>query len=144
MRRDVVAGAMFAGIGLFALIIAWNYPFGSTLNMGAGYFPIIVSSLILVFGIVLVIRELRIGDATPLKDIAWRSLLIITVAVLGFALLIDRFGLIPAVSFLVVVGWYADPHRSVRALPAQLALGILLPILIFRIGLNMPFKLWVF
>ena len=142
--RDLIAGLVFSGIGLAALIIARNYPFGSTLNMGAGYFPVIVSTLILIFGIVLVIQEIIRGNGPAFGDIAWRPLLIITGAVIGFALLIDTGGLIPAVAFLVVAGWFADPARKWQHLPVQIAIGIAVPILIFRLGLNMPINLWAF
>lgn len=142
--RDLMAGLMFSGIGLAALIIARNYPFGSTLNMGAGYFPTIVSTLILIFGIILVVQEFAKGDGPTIGDIAWRPLFIVTGAVIGFALLIDTGGLIPAVAFLVVVSWFADTARKRRELPIQIAIGIVVPILIFRLGLNMPIKLWIF
>jgi hypothetical protein len=141
--RDLIAGLMFSGIGLAALIIARNYPFGSTLNMGAGYFPTIVSALILFFGVILVIQELAKGNGPALGDIAWRPLLIISAAIIGFAVLIDTAGLIPAVAFLVVVSWLADTGRKWRQLPVQIAIGIVVPILIFRLGLNMPIKLWM-
>ena len=144
VTRDLVAGLMFSGIGLAALIIARNYPFGTTLNMGAGYFPAIVSGLIFFFGLILVVQEVIKGKGPVLGDIAWRPLLIITGAVIGFALLIDTGGLIPAVAFLVALSWFADPARNWRHLPVQIALGIALPILIFRLGLNMPITLWAF
>jgi hypothetical protein len=132
VTRDLVAGLMFSGIGLAALIIARNYPFGTTLNMGAGYFPAIVSGLIFFFGLILVVQEVIKGKGPVLGDIAWRPLLI------------DTGGLIPAVAFLVAVSWFADPARNWRHLPVQIALGIALPILIFRLGLNMPITLWAF
>jgi hypothetical protein len=142
--RDLIAGLMFSGIGLAALIIARNYPFGTTLNMGAGYFPTIVSALILAFGVILVIQEMIKGNGPALGDIAWQPLFIITGAVIGFALLIDTGGLIPAVAFLVAVSWFADPARKWRHLPIQIVVGILVPILIFRVGLKMPINLWAF
>jgi len=142
--RDLIAGLVFSGIGLAALIIARNYPFGSTLNMGAGYFPMIVSALILIFGIVLIIQEMINGNGPAFGDIAWRPLFIITGAVIGFALLINTGGLIPAVTFLVVASWFADPARKWRHLPVQIAIGIAVPILIFRVGLKMPINLWAF
>lgn len=144
VTRDLIAGLVFSGIGLAALIIARNYPFGSTLNMGAGYFPAIVSALILFFGVVLIIQEMIAGNGPAFGDIAWRPLLIITGAVIGFALLIDRSGLIPAVTFLVMASWFADPGRNWRQLPVQIVIGIAVPILIFRLGLKMPINLWAF
>ncbi len=38
-NKDFWAGLMFAGTGAAAMFIARNYPFGTTLRMGPGYFP---------------------------------------------------------------------------------------------------------
>ena len=38
-NKDFWAGLMFVATGAAAMFIARNYPFGSTLRMGPGYFP---------------------------------------------------------------------------------------------------------
>jgi len=38
-NRGVMSGVMFVGIGAIALTIARDYPMGSALRMGPGYFP---------------------------------------------------------------------------------------------------------
>ena len=50
---------MFAGIGAGAMFIARHYPFGTTLRMGPGYFPIVLSGLLILFGIYVMLRGLR-------------------------------------------------------------------------------------
>ncbi|WP_188052360.1 tripartite tricarboxylate transporter TctB family protein [Aureimonas fodinaquatilis] len=144
IRRDVAAGLFFTVIGLSALLMAVNYPFGTTFNMGPGYFPIIVSGLMLVLGVLLTITAFRANAGPLLNDIAWRPLIIILVAVVGFALLIDRGGMLPALAFLTIVGWYANPNRNLKVLPIQFLVSILVPVLIFRVALGMPIPLWRF
>lgn len=38
-NKDFWAGMMFFGTGAGAMTVARHYPFGTTLNMGPGYFP---------------------------------------------------------------------------------------------------------
>lgn len=144
IRRDIAAGVFFSVIGLSALLMGLQYPIGTTFSMGPGYFPTIVSALMLILGLTLSVRSIRAADGPLLADIAWRPLIIILASVLGFALVIDRWGMIPALLVLGTVGWYANPQRSLKLLPAQLAVGVLVPVLIFRFGLNMPIPLWSF
>lgn len=143
ITKDGLGGLLFAGIGLAALLISWNYPVGSTLSMGPGYFPRVVSVLIMALGLLLYLRSLNDREAEPMGEIAWRPLIIITAAIAGFALLI-QFGTIVSVAFLVVVAWFADPRRKRKALPALVLTGIIIPILIFNFGLNLPIKVWGF
>ena len=41
-RKDFWSGLMLIVIGGGAIFIARNYPFGSSLRMGPGYFPIVL------------------------------------------------------------------------------------------------------
>lgn len=143
ITKDGLGGLLFAGIGLMALLISWSYPAGSTLSMGPGYFPRAVSALMLIFGLMLYVRSLRESEPEAAMEIAWRPLGIITAAIVGFACLI-QFGTIVAVAFLVVTAWFADPRRKRKTVPALLLAGIIIPILIFNYGLNLPIKIWGF
>lgn len=143
ITKDGLGGLLFAAIGLAALLISWSYPVGSTLSMGPGYFPRVVSVLMLALGLLLYLRSLCEKEPEATIEVAWRPLIIITAAIAGFAYLI-QFGTIVAVAFLVIVAWFADPRRKRKTLPALLLAGIVIPILIFNYGLNLPIKIWGF
>ena len=49
-NRGVMSGVMFVGIGAIALTIARNYPMGSALRMGPGYFPNVLGGILILFG----------------------------------------------------------------------------------------------
>ena len=55
-NKDFWAGMMFIGIGAAAMFIARDYPFGSALRMGPGYFPSVLG------GILILLRHLRHGQ----------------------------------------------------------------------------------
>ena len=50
LSRDVAAGLLFVAIGVAALVAGSDYRSGTLLNMGPGYFPRIVSALMIVLG----------------------------------------------------------------------------------------------
>ena len=50
-NKDFWAGMMFVGTGAGAMFIARHYPFGTTLRMGPGYFPIVLGGILILFGI---------------------------------------------------------------------------------------------
>jgi hypothetical protein len=58
-NKDFWAGMMFLGTGAGAMLMARHYPFGSTLRMGPGYFPVILSGILILFGIYVTARGLR-------------------------------------------------------------------------------------
>lgn len=143
LTKDIIGGLLFTGIGGLALFIAWDYEFGSALRMGPGYFPRVVSALMLILGLIQIwqgIRNQPVGEG--IGRIAWRPLIIVTLSIVGFGLLIAPFGTVIAVSFMVLFSFFADPNRSWKSLPFILALAIAIPILIFNVGLKMPLKIW--
>jgi putative tricarboxylic transport membrane protein len=56
--KDIVAGLLFIVIGVFFKYHSQTYSLGSVSNMGPGYFPDLISTLLLVVGIVLTIKSL--------------------------------------------------------------------------------------
>jgi hypothetical protein len=141
ITKDGIGGVLFTAIGLTALLLARHYPTGSALSMGPGFVPMIVSSLLLGLGVLLFFRGILHRDEEEERvTITWRPLLLVTAAIAGFALLI-QFGLVVAVAYLVITAWIADPNRSRRALPALVAIGVGMTVLIFKVGLQLPISL---
>ena len=42
-NKDFLSGLHFIGIGALGIFMAQDYPMGSALRMGPGYFPIVLS-----------------------------------------------------------------------------------------------------
>lgn len=139
--RDVVAGVLFFVIGLGALLIGSDYRLGSLLSMGPGYFPRIIGVLLTTLGIVVFIGGLRWqGEALD----AWRLRPVVLVlgAIGLFGWCLERFGLIVAISTLVIVSSYADRDRKFFEVVLLLAVLNLLAWLIFVKGLGLPITVW--
>lgn len=141
-NMDFWSGFMLAVVGLGAGLIAQDYPMGTVLRMGSGYFPTILSGLLFVFGVVLMVRGLRTTESIE-GGLSLRALLILPVALCLFGFLLDRAGFIPAM--LVIVIGSALAGREFRFLEV-LALAVFLTVAsvgIFIFGLGLPYPLYV-
>lgn len=100
--KDFWAGIIYLLVGITFMITAQDYPLGSALKMGAAYFPIILSGLLILIGIMSILRALtKTGD--PLATINVPGLLIITIATVIFGLLLRRAGFIIALPLFIIL-----------------------------------------
>src|SRR5215475_15347745 len=92
LNRDLLAGLMFAAFGIAGLWIASDYPRGTALRMGPGYMPVMLCWGLVLLGGVIAIRVL-IRSGASLTAWHLRPLVLVLVATLGFAVLIETAGL---------------------------------------------------
>ncbi len=59
--RDFFAGAIFLLFGLCAVLVGRDYPMGTALHMGSGYFPFVLGAPLLMLGAVICIKSLVIA-----------------------------------------------------------------------------------
>jgi hypothetical protein len=141
-QKDFCAGLLFVAIGATAVAIARGYQIGTTMHMGPGYFPVLLGVILIALGLVIAARALWTAEVERLPRIPVRPLLLVTLSVLVFALAFDRFGLIPAIVAAVLVSCLAGHEfRWREALPLA-ALLAAASVLIFHVGLGLPFVLW--
>jgi hypothetical protein len=141
LSTDLATGVLFVALGGCAIIYGSRYAIGTTARMGPGYFPMLISSGLVLTGAILVVRSvLAAGDT--LGAIRWRSLILVLAGVLAFGLLIDRLGLVAAGILLIVAARLADgPFRPVETV--LLAVGLTAATgAIFLYGLGLPIR-WI-
>jgi hypothetical protein len=99
-NKDFWAGAMLASIGVAAVALARDIPFGTALRMGPGYFPTVLGATLALFGGFFIVRSLRASETV---DTNWslRALIGLTVSLILFGVLIDRAGFVPALVVLI-------------------------------------------
>lgn len=114
-RIDLLAGAFIILMGGIAIIEALRFNLGTARSMGPGYFPLHVGILMMILGCgIIFVEGLRRpsngqdsnGNTVVLPRV--RSLLFITAGILGFTMLIERGGLVPAVAAAVFLSCLAD------------------------------------
>ena len=87
-NRDLIAGLLFIVLGALAAVLARDYPFGTTMRMGPGYFPTMLGGILLVFGATILLRGIRSGETVKgewgVRPLAW-----ITLSIILFGFLLD-------------------------------------------------------
>ena len=100
---------MFLIVGVVFAVGATNYKMGTSARPGAGYFPLILSVIMIILGCVVLFKSLTIetegGDLVG--DIAWRPLLVIVAAIAAFGVTLPFFGMLIAVPILIVMVSFA-------------------------------------
>jgi hypothetical protein len=140
-RKDFWSGVMLIVIGGGALFIARNYQFGSSLRMGPGYFPVILSAALVVFGVYFVLQGLRAGAEKLEGTWSIRALIIVPISLVVFGLLIDRAGFIPAMLALIIISAAASKEfRLVEVLLFSVFLTAMC-VVVFIWALGLPYEL---
>jgi hypothetical protein len=139
-HRDLAAGLLFMTFGALGLWFGRAYEFGSASRMGPGYFPMTLSALLLVVGLITAARALR-SSAVAIEWGSPRPIFCVLAGVLAFALLLEPAGFAVASLVLIALG-YAGGWRF-RILEFIVMYAVLLASchLLFVKLLGMPLKL---
>jgi len=139
--RDFGAAVVFALVGAAGLFFGRDLAFGTAADMGPGYFPVILSALILALGLGLGFRATAV-EGPAIEAVRLRPLLLINAAILLFGYLMPRVGLALTTLLLTLLAAYA--RREVR-LGETLLLGAALALFsvgVFVYALGQPLSPW--
>jgi hypothetical protein len=140
-EKDFWAGLIYVSLGAAFLWFGRDYRMGVGARMGPGYFPVVLSWIMIVLGFVSLGRALLVrGEAAG--GIQWRPAILITSACVAFGLLLERAGLPIALVALCATGFYASREFRVDA---KVLLGtaglVVFCVLVFVKGLGVPMPL---
>lgn len=140
--NDLASGLLCIAVGVaFAVYAQVNLNMGTIFRMGAGYFPFILSCLLVFLGVLLCLRQ--IGKAhLRSSPAAWRGILFLTLAPLLFGLTLEPLGFVPAVFLVVFISCFASPQMTLRIALAFTVGMTLLCVLIFYYALGVTVQLF--
>jgi hypothetical protein len=131
------------GVGFLGIAAGWELPMGEAAQMGPGYMPKILSAILVGFGMAICLSGLK-AEGQPLGRWAWGPAAVVTGAVVLFGVTIESLGLALTSSMVVLVATVAAPDRRWRqALPFAVALALGC-VVVFRIVLGLPLRVWPF
>jgi putative tricarboxylic transport membrane protein len=141
-RKDFFAGLIFIGFGVFGLFVGWHYPVGTAARMGPGYFPMILSGLVLLIGGVIVTRSFFIA-ADRVGRFAFRPLTFVLGSAAVFAFLLNSAGLVLSTATLIFFSKLGS--NNFHPLEILLLIVILtgLAVSVFVLGLGLPMSIWI-
>jgi hypothetical protein len=139
--QDLGAAIVFVVIGAAGLYFGQDLALGSAARMGPGYFPTLLSGLIIAVGLVLGAKSLVV-DGPPIEAIHVRPLFAIVAAILAFGALIDWIGLALTTALLTVGAAYARREVNLKE-TLLLAVGsALFAVGVFVYALSQPLPAW--
>ena len=141
-NRDFLAGMLFLLIGGIGFYVALSYPFGTLQKMGPGYFPRVLSVILIAFGLVTLVKGLRSGERVR-GSWGWFPLLMLTIALLAFGFLMEHVGLIPALVVLFFTAAYAGKEAKFTEVLGLTVVMCIAATAIFIWGLKLPYPLVV-
>lgn len=144
LRIDHVAGGVLAAFGLLVIGLSGDLPVGSLSFPGAGMMPKLLASLLIAFGLMLVLRA---GDSAPLADISWQDLphaLRVTAVTALAVSLYQTAGFLRTMTLLLFVLIFGVERRGLVP-AAAFSLGVVaLTYLLFAVALKTPLEQGVF
>ena len=136
---NAICGALLVATGAFFAIQSYNLDLGTTLRMGPGYFPLLLSGVLIILGAIVFVQALRV-KGEPMEPLAWRGMLFILPAPIFFGLTVRGLGFVPAIFLTAFIACFASHRMTVIY---AILLSVLLTVFsvgVFSYGLGLPFE----
>ena len=139
--KDGVAGAVFIALGLAFAGVALTYELGTPLEMGPGYFPLVLGGMLVLLGLMTVAKGFIAPEEGAIGAVPWKAVALITAAVIFFGVTVRGLGLVPALFVSVTVSALASERTGpVRAVVIGVGLTVV-SVLIFVVALRLRLSL---
>jgi len=145
--QDFWCGIFFIGLGALAIYLSRDYPMGSALSMGPGYFPSWLGGIMIGFGVVIGGLSFKIegevNEGPGLGEWAFRPWIVLPATLAIYAVLMDaEVGFVP--SLIVLITGCALAHKDVHwretiLLSVFVTAGA---VAIFSYGIGLPYRLF--
>ncbi|MCO5148278.1 MAG: tripartite tricarboxylate transporter TctB family protein [Aquamicrobium sp.] len=141
-RSDLGAGAIFVAIGLFfGATTLMELDIGTARRMGPGFFPIMLSGILIALGLIIALKSVGHEDETR-GPLPWRGLVVLLSVPVIFGMLIRPLGMAPVLALTTFITSFASTRMSLKA-AVLLALGLtVFCVAVFNFGLGLPLRLF--
>ena len=140
--RDVVGGLVLVAIGVGFLVVGRELEFGTARNMGPGYFPTVLSGIVIALGAAMAVLAWRAPhEEGAFGHVPWPGVILVIGAVAFFGLALRGLGLATVLVLLVLAVASASRYATVIS-SALLAVGMaVFCVLLFIQLLGLPLPL---
>lgn len=137
------AAALMALIGAVGAREAWKYPFEMDRIIGPAIFPLALSLLLILASAAILIEGALTANADEMKERIeprWGAMLLISGGIIAFIVLVERFGMVPAIVASVMLTSLADRESTIlRSLSVAVVLSVGCT-LVFYTFLKLPLR----
>ena len=138
--KDILAGAIFIGLGAAFAIGALAYDLGTPVNMGPGYVPLALGLVMVGLGVLVIIKGFIGEPGEPIGRVEWRALGLITASLIFFGLTVRGLGVIGSLFGTGLMASLARAQTSLRD-AVLIAIGLTalsVVIFVFALQLRLP------
>ena len=141
-KSDLGAGAIFIALGLgFGIMTLWGLEIGTARRMGPGYFPIMLSGILIALGLAVVVKGINHADVER-GPLPWWGLAVLLPVPVIFGLLIRPLGMAPVLLITTFLTSFAS-KRMTFGVAAALSVGLVVfCVAVFNFGLGLPLRLF--
>ena len=136
VSKDFLSGLMFIAFGMVALYFGRDLAVGTAVRMGPGYIPRALSYILLGLGGIICVFAL-VSGSEPVEVPKWKPITLVTIGIVAFAALFERFGMLPALVALVGISSFANEEFKVLEVIGNMVVLTVLCVIVFKLGLGM-------
>jgi putative tricarboxylic transport membrane protein len=140
-NRDFLAGLFMIFVGGAAMYISRDYPMGSALRMGPGYFPTVLGGIVVVFGIYVLIKGVMNNEKVA-GNWSIRALIVLPAATAIFGVMMEKFGFVPAMIVLMYTSALAGREFKFVEVTLLAVAMVVVSVAVFIYGLGLPYPLF--
>ena len=135
--RNLWRGVFISAVAVMFGAAAARYPLGDLAHVGPGLFPLMLSTLLLLVGVIMMARSLFVEKQAI--ELNLRNVAIILASLCGFAVIAEFVNMIAAIVFLVFFSGLAASSYSWQR---NVKISVVLIVIAFAfrdfLGLNLP------
>ncbi|WP_163964175.1 tripartite tricarboxylate transporter TctB family protein [Noviherbaspirillum galbum] len=134
---NLVRGIFLVGIALLFGLASFKYDIGQLRSTGPGLFPLIVSSLLLLIGVLSIVKSFYMERVAI--DYRIKNIVVVLLALIGFAVLSAHVNMTLGIIFLVFCSSFAASTYSILR-NVKISAGLIVIALVFKhlLGLGLP------
>jgi hypothetical protein len=141
--QDLGAAIVFIVIGLAGLYFGKDLGYGTTAQMGPGFFPTWLNFVVLAIGVATGLKAVAV-EGPPIEQFQLRPILFIVAAIVVFGFLINAVGLALSAVLMTIVAAYARRGAKISE-AVLLALGLAVfsvVVFVYMLGQAVPVFWW--
>ena len=140
-NADFWAGVMFILFGAAAVYMSQDYPMGTAMRMGPGYFPTYLGILMMLFGLAIGVRGVVRGGE-PIGPWAFRPIVVLSLGVIAFGFLIEKVGFVPSLVVLILMSALAGKEFRLIEMIIFTIVVVAGAVGVFIYGIGLPYQLF--
>lgn len=138
-KADLSAGLLFILFGAIFGLQSLGLEMGTTLRLGPGYFPMVLSVVLIGLGAIIAVKAIgTVGD--EIGSYARRGMIFILAAPVFFGLTVRGLGFVPSIFITTLIAAQAGlKMRPLHSLALAVAVTLFCT-LVFSVALGLPFR----